>query len=73
MLMEGAAPADVAPRLRRDLPDMVRSNWLLWVPFQFLNFRFVPPQLQASSLPAATLLLWAACCSFCKRRAVTWL
>ena len=38
----GEAPA----RLRRDLPDMMRSNWALWVPFQFVNFRFVPPSLQ---------------------------
>ncbi len=48
MVLEGAPVESVAPRLRRDLPDMVRSNWLLWVPFQFVNFRFVPPQLQAS-------------------------
>lgn len=35
-----------ALRLRRDLLDIMKSNWLLWVPFQFVNFRFVPPQLQ---------------------------
>ena len=25
------------------------ANWKLWVPFQFLNFRFVPPQLQVAA------------------------
>lgn len=28
--------------------SQIKSNWLLWVPFQFVNFRYVPPQLQAS-------------------------
>ena len=45
MALEGKG-AEAPARLRRDLPDIVRSNWLLWVPFQFINFRFVPPQLQ---------------------------
>lgn len=25
------------------------ANWKLWVPFQFINFRFVPPQLQVAA------------------------
>ena len=25
------------------------ANWKLWVPFQFLNFRFVPPQLTVAA------------------------
>ena len=52
MALEGKA-GEVPARLRRDLPDIVRSNWLLWVPFQFVNFRFVPPKLQASGAGAA--------------------
>ncbi len=34
------------------LPDwgnVVVANWKLWVPFQFLNFRFVPPALQVAA------------------------
>jgi len=34
------------------LPDwatVVTANWKLWIPFQFLNFRFVPPQLQVAA------------------------
>ena len=50
MALEGAA-ADVPAKLRTDLGTMVRSNWALWVPFQFLNFRFVPPALQARPPP----------------------
>eukprot|EP00887_Chlorella_sp_A99_P003864 scaffold11.g3864.t1 len=49
MALEGHA-ADAPAKLRADLPTMVRSNWLLWVPFQFVNFRWVPPQLQARLL-----------------------
>jgi hypothetical protein len=28
---------------------VVLANWKLWVPFQFLNFRFVPPQLTVAA------------------------
>jgi hypothetical protein len=45
MVLEGKGP-EVVPTLKRNLPDMVKSNWMLWVPFQFINFRFVPPHLQ---------------------------
>lgn len=45
MAMEGHADA-IPAKLRSDLPTIVRSNWTLWVPFQFLNFRFVPVNLQ---------------------------
>ena len=45
MALEGRA-ADASAKLRADLPEMLRSNWALWVPFQFINFRFVPVKLQ---------------------------
>ena len=48
MALEGHA-ADIAPKLKADLPEMVKSNWLLWVPFQFINFRFVPANLQVGA------------------------
>lgn len=32
-----------------DWGHVVVANWKLWVPFQFLNFRFVPPQLQVAA------------------------
>jgi hypothetical protein len=64
MTMEGHAK-DVPAKLKADLPTIVRSNWVLWVPFQFLNFRFVPVRLQvlASNCVALawnTYMSWAA-------------
>jgi len=37
----------VLPKLKQDWSKVVVTNWYLWVPFQFINFRFVPPQLTA--------------------------
>lgn len=45
MALEGHG-AEVAGKLRRDLFTIVRSNWAVWVPFQVVNFRFVPIHLQ---------------------------
>ena len=39
----------VSAKLRQDWGNVVVANWKLWVPFQFLNFRFVPPQLQVAA------------------------
>lgn len=36
--------------LAPQLAPQVKSNWMLWVPFQFINFRFVPPHLQVGSV-----------------------
>ena len=32
--------------MKRDWKDAVIANWKLWIPFQFLNFRFIPQNLQ---------------------------
>lgn len=41
------APLDSLPKLlASDLPPAIRANWSLWVPAQFINFRFVPPAYQ---------------------------
>jgi hypothetical protein len=38
-----ARPYDRVPaKLRQDWGTTVITNWKIWVPFQFLNFRFVP-------------------------------
>lgn len=39
-------PAEVMPKLRQEWFSSVLANWQLWIPFQFLNFRFVPQQFQ---------------------------
>ena len=36
-------------KLKNDLKPTVIANWKLWVPAQFINFRLVPPHLQACS------------------------
>uniref|UniRef100_A0A803LT87 Uncharacterized protein n=1 Tax=Chenopodium quinoa TaxID=63459 RepID=A0A803LT87_CHEQI len=39
-------PSQVAPKLKQEWVSSVIANWKLWIPFQFLNFRFVPQQFQ---------------------------
>ncbi|XP_072976613.1 protein sym-1 [Typha angustifolia] len=39
-------PSHVVPKLRQEWFSAVIANWQLWIPFQFLNFRFVPQQFQ---------------------------
>jgi len=38
---------EVQGKLRQDLKPTLIANWKVWVPFQFINFRFVPQSLQA--------------------------
>jgi hypothetical protein len=45
MFLEGQGH-NVQAKLKSDLFTIVKSNWVLWVPFQFINFRFVPQHLQ---------------------------
>ncbi|KAJ6756556.1 PEROXISOMAL MEMBRANE PROTEIN 2 PXMP2 MPV17 [Salix purpurea] len=39
-------PSQVIPKLQQEWFSAVLANWQLWIPFQFLNFRFVPQQFQ---------------------------
>lgn len=62
--LEGHADA-VPDKIRNDLFTIIKSNWAVWVPFQFLNFRFVPVNLQvlASNVVALgwnTYMSWAS-------------
>ncbi|GJN28405.1 hypothetical protein PR202_gb16522 [Eleusine coracana subsp. coracana] len=43
--MEGK-PSLVVPKLKQEWSSSVMANWQLWIPFQFLNFYFVPQKLQ---------------------------
>ena len=45
LTLEGR-PRDAAAKVRADLPAALKANWALWVPANFVNFRFVPPHLQ---------------------------
>lgn len=46
MLLLQGKPGLIRPKLEQDLFETVRANWILWVPAQYLNFRFVPLTLQ---------------------------
>jgi len=37
-------PQDAIPKLKQDWKDAIIANWKLWPFFQFVNFRFVPPE-----------------------------
>lgn len=39
-------PSQAIPKLQQEWFSAVLANWKLWIPFQFLNFRFVPQQFQ---------------------------
>ena len=64
MALEGHAK-DIPSKLRSDLPTILKSNWIVWIPFQFINFRFVPVRLQvlAANMVALvwnTYVSWAS-------------
>ncbi|KFK26211.1 hypothetical protein AALP_AA8G217100 [Arabis alpina] len=56
-------PSNVIPKLQQEWTGAVLANWQLWIPFQFLNFRFVPQNFQvlASNVVA---LAWNVILSF---------
>ncbi|XP_057804122.1 protein sym-1-like [Salvia miltiorrhiza] len=39
-------PSNVIPKLKQEWLSSVVANWFVWIPFQFLNFQFVPQQFQ---------------------------
>ncbi|CAN6344286.1 unnamed protein product [Urochloa humidicola] len=39
-------PSLVVPKLKQEWSSSVLANWQLWIPFQFLNFYFVPQKFQ---------------------------
>eukprot|EP00562_Extubocellulus_spinifer_P028467 CAMPEP_0178658828 /NCGR_PEP_ID=MMETSP0698-20121128/26208_1 /TAXON_ID=265572 /ORGANISM="Extubocellulus spinifer, Strain CCMP396" /LENGTH=350 /DNA_ID=CAMNT_0020301261 /DNA_START=128 /DNA_END=1177 /DNA_ORIENTATION=+ len=46
MMLEGRPFDEVLPKLGRDLPDALVTNWCLWCPAMLINFRFVPLKYQ---------------------------
>lgn len=45
-LADGQSPEAAKRSVLEGLPGAVKANWSLWVPAQFVNFRYVPPNLQ---------------------------
>jgi hypothetical protein len=44
--------SEISDKLHKDLLETVVANWKVWIPFQVVNFGFVPPHLQ---VPGSTL------------------
>lgn len=45
MVLKGEADG-IPDKLRNDLPSAMVHNYIVWIPAQLINFRFVPPQLR---------------------------
>lgn len=63
MLTLEGRPHDIAPKLKQDLLTVAVANWKIWIPFQFLNFLFVPQQLQVLAANVISLA-WNTYLSF---------
>ncbi|MEW5297094.1 MAG: hypothetical protein WDW36_000324 [Sanguina aurantia] len=59
----------VKAKLQADLLTTVQANWLLWVPAQFLNFRFAPPNLQVL-VANCVALIWNVYMSYSSHKKV---
>lgn len=57
MSLEGSPLPDTIHKISTDIFSILQSNWMLWIPFQSLNFSLVPPQYH--TLAANTMsLVW---------------
>lgn len=56
-------PSQAVPKLKQEWFSAVLANWQLWIPFQFLNFRFVPQQFQVLAANVVALV-WNVILSF---------
>ncbi|KAJ8770343.1 hypothetical protein K2173_014953 [Erythroxylum novogranatense] len=59
---EGKA-SQVVPKRQQEWFSAVLANWQLWIPFRFLNFRFVPQQFQVLAANVIALA-WNVILSF---------
>ena len=46
MMLEGKDISSISSILEREAPAVVVSNWSLWIPAMFINFRFIPAPWQ---------------------------
>ncbi|KAL4277536.1 hypothetical protein HN51_060644 [Arachis hypogaea] len=60
--LEGG-PSQAVSKLKQEWFSSVVANWQLWIPFQFLNFRFVPQQFQVLAANVISLV-WNVILSF---------
>ncbi|GMH20232.1 hypothetical protein Nepgr_022073 [Nepenthes gracilis] len=64
-------PSLVVPKLQQEWFSSVLANWQLWIPFQFLNFRFVPQQFQVLAANFVALI-WNVILSFKAHKEILW-
>ncbi|CAO2179615.1 unnamed protein product [Urochloa humidicola] len=62
-------PSLVVPKLKQEWLSSVLANWQLWIPFQFLNFYFVPQKFQVLAANFVALA-WNVILSFKAHREV---
>ncbi|CAN0910240.1 Protein sym-1 [Linum grandiflorum] len=62
-------PSQVVPKLQQEWLSSVVANWQLWIPFQFLNFRFMPQQFQVLGANVIALV-WNVILSFKAHREI---
>ncbi|KAI3868027.1 hypothetical protein MKX03_035243 [Papaver bracteatum] len=62
-------PSQVVPKLQQEWFSAVIVNWQLWIPFQFLNFRFVPQNFQVLAANVVALA-WNVILSFKAHKAI---
>uniref|UniRef100_A0A0E0RD83 Uncharacterized protein n=1 Tax=Oryza rufipogon TaxID=4529 RepID=A0A0E0RD83_ORYRU len=63
-------PSLVVPKLKQEWLSSVIANWQLWIPFQFLNFYFVPQKFQVLAANFVALA-WNVILSFKAHKEVT--
>ncbi|WJX78066.1 hypothetical protein P8452_61323 [Trifolium repens] len=56
-------PSQAVPKLKQEWFSAVLANWQLWIPFQFINFRFVPQHFQVLAANVVSLV-WNVILSF---------
>ncbi|ETL39355.1 hypothetical protein F441_09521 [Phytophthora nicotianae CJ01A1] len=62
LMLEGHSE-DIPDKLRADWWSVTKANWVVWVPAQILNFRFVPGSMQVLFANVVGLL-WNAYLSY---------
>lgn len=45
-ILFGNGMKSVNHRLQNDFPDVIKINWMVWIPTQIVNFQFVPFQFR---------------------------
>eukprot|EP00271_Cylindrocystis_brebissonii_P004187 TRINITY_DN15757_c0_g1_i1.p1 TRINITY_DN15757_c0_g1~~TRINITY_DN15757_c0_g1_i1.p1 ORF type:complete len:410 (-),score=23.71 TRINITY_DN15757_c0_g1_i1:1055-2284(-) len=70
MGLEGRPLTELQPKLEQVLLPTIFAQWKLWIPVQFVNFRFVPPHLQAATVSTVGLI-WTVYMSLVSHQELT--